>query len=126
MTQDRLSRLVEEGDRDGCSEDPEERVEELRSVADEVLPEAAEDAGVLSALADETRCVLVHVLRSADGELCVCELEPVVDVSESAVSHALSDLAEAGLVERRKEGKWRYYRTTDRAEAVLDALDEFR
>lgn len=126
MTQDRLSRLIDEGNRDGCSENAEERAEELRSVAEEVRPTAAEDARVLSALADETRCVLIHVLSDADGELCVCELEPVVDVSESAVSHALSDLAEAGLVERRKEGKWRYYRTTDRAEAVLNSLEEFR
>jgi len=45
-----------------------------------------------------------------------------VDVSDSAVSHALSELTDAGLVARRKEGKWRYYRTTDKAERLLGAL----
>jgi DNA-binding transcriptional ArsR family regulator len=47
-------------------------------------------------------------------------------VSESAVSHALADLVDAGLVDRRKAGKWRYYRTTDRAARLLDALDATR
>jgi len=42
------------------------------------------------------------------------------------VSHALGDLTEAGLLDRRKDGRWRYYETTARAEAVLDALDGTR
>ncbi|MFD1644198.1 helix-turn-helix domain-containing protein [Haloarchaeobius litoreus] len=50
-------------------------------------------------------------------------LDPLVDVSDSAVSHALSTLADAGLVDRRKEGRWRYYRATDRARALLAAVD---
>jgi DNA-binding transcriptional ArsR family regulator len=44
-------------------------------------------------------------------------------VSESAVSHALGDLTTAGLVDRRKDGRWRYYAVTERATALLSALD---
>jgi DNA-binding transcriptional ArsR family regulator len=66
------------------------------------------------------------LLKAADRELCVCEINPIVDVSDSAISHALSDLYDAGLVTRRKDGTWRYYETTDRAEAILTALDETR
>jgi len=124
-TKDRLSRLVSK-DADGCADGAEERLAELRKTADEVRTDAVEDADVLSAMSNETRCVLLHVLRQSEQELCVCELSPVVDVSESAVSHALSDLIDAGLVDRRKQGKWRYYSLTDRAEEVLDALDENR
>jgi DNA-binding transcriptional ArsR family regulator len=47
-------------------------------------------------------------------------------VSASAVSHALSDLHDAGLVTRRQAGTWRYYAPTDRAVALLDALDSTR
>jgi DNA-binding transcriptional ArsR family regulator len=47
-------------------------------------------------------------------------------VSDSAISHALSDLRDAGLVTRRKDGTWRYYEATDRAEALLAALDDTR
>ncbi len=122
-TEDRLSRLVSEEYADNCTGDAEERLAELRETADTVRGDAVEDADVLSAMSNETRCVLLHVLRRSGNELCVCELSPVVDVSESAVSHALSDLIDAGLVDRRKEGKWRYYSLTDRAEDVLEALD---
>ena len=66
------------------------------------------------------------MLTAADRELCVCEINPIFEVSDSAISHALSDLYDAGLVSRRKDGTWRYYETTDRAEALLTALDETR
>jgi DNA-binding transcriptional ArsR family regulator len=56
----------------------------------------------------------------------VCELTPVLEVGHSAVSHALADLREAGLIERRKDGRWRYYQATERLDAVLDALDRTR
>ena len=42
------------------------------------------------------------------------------------MSHALSDLTEAGLVTRRKNGTWRYYEATERATALLAALDRTR
>jgi DNA-binding transcriptional ArsR family regulator len=77
----------------------------------------------LSALANETRYRLVSALHAASGELCVCELIPLVDVSDSAVSHALSTLTEAGIVTKRKDGKWRKYRITPRGTALLVALD---
>jgi DNA-binding transcriptional ArsR family regulator len=50
----------------------------------------------------------------------------VVDVSDSAVSHALADLLDADLVTRRKHGTWRYYEATERARALLAALDATR
>lgn len=54
---------------------------------------------VLSALSNETRYTLVRVLVAANEELCVCELNAVVDVTESSLSHALPALVDAGLVE---------------------------
>ncbi|MFB6132559.1 MAG: ArsR/SmtB family transcription factor [Halanaeroarchaeum sp.] len=82
------------------------------------------DLAVLSTLGNETRYRLARVLSDADGELCVCELNAVVDVTESAISHALSDLHEAGLVTRRKDGRWRKYEATPVADAIIDSLDE--
>lgn len=84
------------------------------------------DVSVLSALANETRYKIVRILHVADGELCVCEFSPLLDVSDSAISHALSELREAGLLTRRKDGKWRKYQTTRRATALLIALDGSR
>ena len=81
---------------------------------------------LLSALANKTRYRIVRILHIADEELCVCEFTPLLDVSDSAISHALSQLTEAGLLTRRKDGKWRKYRATARASAVLIALDGSR
>src|SRR5690606_19719753 len=64
------------------------------------------------ALSDETRLRAVLMLRA--GELCVCELIQVLGLAPSTVSKHLSILHAAGLVARRKEGKWHYYRLRER------------
>ena len=121
---ERLERLVADEVGECCADDVAERLEELSVLADGV-PDPESDLSALSALASETRYRLCRLL-AAGGERCVCELYPVVDVSESATSHALSTLADAGLVARREAGTWHYYRATDRAEALLAVLDETR
>lgn len=124
MDTDRLRRLLGDELEDCCDADIEERLAELRNL-ERTVSVPASDTAALRALGGETRYRLARLL-AAGGERCVCELAPLVDVSESAVSHALSTLADAGLVERRKEGRWRYYRTTERAERLVDALDATR
>lgn len=125
-TDERLSRLIEDEAGTCCAADVEERLDALASLASAVPDDPVPDLAALKALGDGTRHRIVRLLAAADDELCVCEINPLVDVSDSAVSHALSDLADAGLVEREKRGTWRYYRTTERAEALLDALDDTR
>jgi DNA-binding transcriptional ArsR family regulator len=117
-----------EDELDGCCDaDVDERLAELTELERETaVDHVYEDVAVLSTLGNETRFTLARLLVAADEELCVCELAPLVDVSESAISHALSDLTEAGLVDRRKAGKWRYYRATTRAHAIIQAIDETR
>lgn len=122
----RLRRLIEDEVGTCCAADVEARLDELASLASAVPEDPASDLAALKALGDGTRHRIVRLLAAADDELCVCEINPLVDVSDSAVSHALSDLADAGLVTREKRGTWRHYRTTERAEALLDALDATR
>lgn len=81
------------------------------------------DVGAFSALANDTRYELLRLLNEACGEVCACNLVPHLPVNQSATSRALSVLHQAGLVTRRKEGRWRYYRITSRAAALLDAID---
>ena len=88
--------------------------------------ELASDVEVLSTLASDTRYEVLRLVADANDDVCVCELEPALEVSQSAVSQALSRLYAAGLVSRRKEGRWRYYAVTPRAETLLNALDEIR
>ncbi|MFC4408141.1 ArsR/SmtB family transcription factor [Haloarchaeobius iranensis] len=86
----------------------------------------ATDVELLATLGNDTRYEALRIIAAADDDVCVCEIEPALGVSQGAVSQALSRLFSAGLVERRKEGRWRYYSSTPRAEGLLAALDETR
>jgi DNA-binding transcriptional ArsR family regulator len=122
---DRIGRYLEDELEECRVEDVETRLSELDVLQSTSRSDRVEsDIAVLSTLGNETRYRLARVLADADGELCVCELTAVVDVSESAISHALSDLRDAGLVTRRKDGRWRKYEATPVAEAVIAALAE--
>ena len=118
----RLRNLLREELGECCDADIDRRLDELHTLADTTF---ADDATwpIFAVLGNETRYRLARALSVADEELCVCELEPLVDVSESAVSHALSDLVDAGLVTRRKDGNWRYYRATDLADVLFRTAD---
>jgi ArsR family transcriptional regulator len=87
----------------------------------------AEDVQTLAALGNDTRYEALRMVANADGDgVCGCDLEPELDVSQGAVSQALSKLFAAGLLDRRKEGRWRYYTATERAHRLLDVLDDTR
>ena len=118
----RLRNLLREELGACCDADVEHRLDELDALADAAF---ADDAArpVFAVLGNETRYRLARALTVSDGELCVCELKPMVDVSESAISHALSDLVDAGLVTRRKDGNWRYYEATPLADGLLQTAD---
>ena len=105
------------------AESADERIMALQETVESADDGIATELSVLSALATETRLRLVRLLVAADGELCVCELDAAVGASESAVSHGLSTLAEAGLVEGRKDGRWKKYRATNRAVTLVTVLD---
>jgi ArsR family transcriptional regulator len=86
----------------------------------------AADVATLAALGNDTRYEALRLIAEAEDDVCVCELEPSLGVSQGAVSQALSRLSTAGLVERRKKGRWRYYSSTQRADRLLDVLSETR
>ncbi len=71
--------------------------------------EAERMASVAKALGDPVRMQLVDVLRRHAGEVCVCELVPLFDLSQPTVSHHLKILREAGIVGSERRGLWAYY-----------------
>src|SRR5688572_24318404 len=66
-------------------------------------------AAAAKALGDPIRIQLVDVLRRHAGEVCVCELVPLFDLSQPTVSHHLKVLREAGIVASERRGLWAYY-----------------
>lgn len=61
------------------------------------------------ALADEQRLTAVAILRR-EGELCACEIQAALGLTHATVSHHMSVLTDAGIVNARRRGKWMYYR----------------
>lgn len=73
--------------------------------------EAERSAALLKAVADPVRLRLLSAIRATEaGEACVCDLTPLVGLSQPTVSHHLKVLTEAGLLEREKRGTWAWFR----------------
>nr|WP_235950404.1 metalloregulator ArsR/SmtB family transcription factor [Phycicoccus flavus] len=73
--------------------------------------EAERSAALLKAVADPVRLRLLSAIRAtAAGEACVCDLTPLVGLSQPTVSHHLKVLVEAGLLTRDKRGSWAWFR----------------
>src|ERR1700736_3990652 len=66
-------------------------------------------AQIAKALGDPVRLQLVDVLRRHAGQVCVCELVPLFDLSQPTLSHHLKVLRDAGIVGSERRGLWAYY-----------------
>jgi DNA-binding transcriptional ArsR family regulator len=67
---------------------------------------------VTKALSDANRVRMLLSLRGK--ELCVCQIIELFRLAPSTVSKHMWILNQARLVERRKEGRWMYYRQAGR------------
>jgi len=80
-----------------------------------VQPDLTADAAVVlaatvKALADPTRLRIVDTLRKAAPEaVCQCELMPLFDMSQPALSKHLKVLVGAGVIGTERRGLWAYY-----------------
>jgi DNA-binding transcriptional ArsR family regulator len=105
----RKANLVEE---DGCVV----RMVHLDRVArarEEAIPDQDLErlALVYKALGDPTRLKMVMALRG--GEMCVCDLAALLNLSESATSHQIRRLKDLALVKSRRDGQILYYSLDD-------------
>lgn len=81
---------------------------------------AAQLAAVLKALADPVRLRLVSIIASTPGgEVCACDLPRLLDRSQPTMSHHLSQLVKAGILDREQRGRWAWFRLRP---GQLDAL----
>lgn len=60
---------------------------------------------------DQTRVKILMALES--GELCVCDIAAVMNMSQSAISHQLRVLKQSNIVKTRRQGKVVYYSISD-------------
>jgi len=69
-------------------------------------------AEIFRALGDPTRVRMLDAL--SHGELCVCDLAQLVELSQSATSHQLRLLRALRLVRSRRAGRMVFYTLDDR------------
>jgi len=63
---------------------------------------------VMKALSDETRMRILNILKNE--ELCVCEIEAILDVTQSNASRHLNRLINAKILDNYKVGNYVYYK----------------
>jgi DNA-binding transcriptional ArsR family regulator len=68
-------------------------------------------AKIFKALSDPVRLKILDFLR--DGEKCVCEIIPHVELIQPVVSRHLKILKDSGLVRDRKDANRRLYSITE-------------
>lgn len=75
------------------------------------------------ALGDNNRLRIINLLLH--GELCVCDIQYVLENSQPNVSRHLAYLKNSGMVLDRRDGYRIYYRLTDPREATRRSLFDF-
>jgi DNA-binding transcriptional ArsR family regulator len=83
-------------------------------------PPTGDLAALLRVLGDDTRLRIFALLTRA--ELCVCEVEDILGLSQSLVSNHLAVLRRAGLVKARRDdedSRWVFYRADPETAAAV-------
>ncbi len=76
-------------------------------------------AELFKAIAHPTRIEILQLLRN--GERCVCDIFPALDIEQPNVSRHLSVLKKEGVVSSRKDGLKVIYRVNDGS--IYELLD---
>ena len=64
---------------------------------------------VMKAAGSDTRMRILYLLWEG-GELCVCDLADILQLSQPAISQQLRKLRESGLADTRRDGQTIYHR----------------
>ncbi len=79
--------------------------------------------GYFKGLSDVTRLRIMNLLLQ--GELCVCDIQRIVDGSQPTISRHLNYLKHSGLVLDRRDGLRVFYRVTKKNSMDLKPLHQF-
>lgn len=63
---------------------------------------------IFKALSEESRLQILSLMLN--GELCVCEIEACLKMTQSNASRHLAALKKSGILESYKNAQWTYYR----------------
>lgn len=75
---------------------------------------------IMKAVADENRIRILNLVRQR--EVCVCELDTLLELNQSNVSRHLSKLRHCGIIRASKEAQWVHYAVEDAFKEEHEAL----
>jgi len=102
----KLKQLYEQG---VVKETAKQRISELKEV-EEIIPQMKKDKQLIKllklykALGNKNRLLILWLIIK--GVRCACEIEHLLNLSQSTVSHHINTLVEVGAIESMKSGKW--------------------
>lgn len=99
------------GPSSGIAIDGHEKSSNMHMLAGIWMSQTEQYVELFKALSDETRLRLIVLLYRR--ELCVCQIETALGISQTKASRHLSILRRAGLLKSRREGLWVYYTLKD-------------
>lgn len=79
---------------------------------------------IAKALADPRRFEILEVIASAGDDICCGTVVECFPVAQATVSHHLKELTEAGLIETRSEGQFKYLRA--RPDVLTEYVNELQ
>ncbi len=85
---------------------------------------------IFKALSDETRCnILWEIIKRSEfsSDICACHFQSNIDCSQSTMSHHLKVLTDAGLIEKKKQGKYHhYYLNREKYDLIFKFICEYK
>jgi len=77
---------------------------------------------IFKALSEQIRIRILNLLTT--GELCVCDIMAILNISQPKASRHLAYLKHSGLVQCRREGLWMHYALkSDMDSQILKLID---
>ena len=79
---------------------------------------------VFKALSEEARVRILHLLMQNE-ELCISDLEHILEFTQTKTSRHVTYLKNAGLIGSRKKDQWTFYYVLDEAHEILNQILKF-
>ena len=76
---------------------------------------------IFKALSEEPRVRMLNLLQN-HGEMCISDIEQILDYTQTKTSRHMSYLKNAGIVGARKSDQWIFYYIQEEVQGLLDQI----
>ncbi len=79
---------------------------------------------IFKACADESRLRILHLIFE-NGEMCITDLEKILDFTQAKTSRHMIYLKNAGIVSHRRYNNWVFYQLKDEVGEIIKQIFQF-